>query len=163
MRAAANFAAWWTEARWVWTVCLRLLASRLRFEPGPFCAWVQHANHSATDPPYIGWQWRNFDANLTEFRPSINTISTSVILWVKVLEMYSISLWYRWNTLCWQASGHTDIFINRQIESYLNDMINLRPLTRPHISHVIPTIWRSYRGHRFCDVTFPYVYTTSLP
>ena len=23
-------------------------ASRLRFEPGPFCAWVQHANHSAT-------------------------------------------------------------------------------------------------------------------
>ena len=27
-------------------------ASRLRFEPGPFCAWVQHANHSATEPPY---------------------------------------------------------------------------------------------------------------
>ena len=25
-------------------------ASRLRFEPGPFCAWVQHANHSATEP-----------------------------------------------------------------------------------------------------------------
>ena len=24
-RAAINFAAWWTEARWVWTVCLRLL------------------------------------------------------------------------------------------------------------------------------------------
>jgi len=23
-------------------------ASRLRFEPRPFCAWVQHANHSAT-------------------------------------------------------------------------------------------------------------------
>jgi len=22
------------------------------FEPGPFCAWVQHANHSATEPPY---------------------------------------------------------------------------------------------------------------
>jgi len=26
-------------------------ASRLRFEPRPFCAWVQHANHSATEPP----------------------------------------------------------------------------------------------------------------
>jgi len=26
-------------------------ASRLRFEPGPFCAGVQHANHSATEPP----------------------------------------------------------------------------------------------------------------
>jgi len=29
-------------------------ASRLRFEPGPFCAWVQHTNHSATEPPH----WR---------------------------------------------------------------------------------------------------------
>ena len=24
-RAATNFAAWWTEVQWVWTVCLRLL------------------------------------------------------------------------------------------------------------------------------------------
>ena len=24
-RAATNFGAWWTEAQWVWTVCLRLL------------------------------------------------------------------------------------------------------------------------------------------
>jgi len=24
-RAATNFAAWWTDARWVWTVCLKLL------------------------------------------------------------------------------------------------------------------------------------------
>ena len=55
IRAATNFAAWWTEAQWVWTVCLKLLptASRLRFEPGPFCAWVKHANHSATEPPSI--------------------------------------------------------------------------------------------------------------
>jgi len=62
-RAATNFAAWWTEAQWVWTVCYPT-ASRLRFEPGPFCAWVQHANHSATEPlKYTGWQWRNFDAS----------------------------------------------------------------------------------------------------
>ena len=26
-------------------------ASRLRFEPRPYCVWVQHANHSATKPP----------------------------------------------------------------------------------------------------------------
>ena len=26
--------------------------SRLRFEPGPFCTRVQHANHSATEPVY---------------------------------------------------------------------------------------------------------------
>jgi len=58
-RAASNFAAWWIEARWVWTVCLRqqrlrLLsyptASWLRFELRPFCAWVHHANHLATEP-----------------------------------------------------------------------------------------------------------------
>jgi len=24
--------------------------------------------------------------------------------------------------------------------------------------HVIPTKWRSYRGHRFCDVNSPYAY-----
>jgi len=52
-RAATNFAAWWTEAWWVWTVCLRLLPDsvQLRFEPRPFRAWVQHANNSATEPP----------------------------------------------------------------------------------------------------------------
>ena len=50
-RAATNFAAWWTEAQWVWTVCQT--ASWLRFEPRPFCAWVQHANHLATAPPQI--------------------------------------------------------------------------------------------------------------
>ena len=51
-RAATNFAAWWTEAQMMWAVCLRLFptASRLRFEPRPFCAWVQHANQSATEP-----------------------------------------------------------------------------------------------------------------
>ena len=26
-------------------------ASRLQFEPGPFCAWVQNANHSPTESP----------------------------------------------------------------------------------------------------------------
>ena len=54
-RAATNFAAWWTEAQWVWAEWVLAdcysTASPLRFEPGPFCAWVQHANHSATEPP----------------------------------------------------------------------------------------------------------------
>jgi len=51
-RAANNFAAWWTEARWVWTVFLRLCptVSRLQFEPMLYCTWVQHAKHSATEP-----------------------------------------------------------------------------------------------------------------
>ena len=28
-RAATNFAAWWTEAQWVWTVCPRLLPNNV--------------------------------------------------------------------------------------------------------------------------------------
>jgi len=31
-RAATNFADWWTEAQWVWTVCLRLDCN---LNPGP--------------------------------------------------------------------------------------------------------------------------------
>ena len=51
-RAATNFAAGWTEARWVWTVCLRLLPDSVvaAIWTRAFCAWVQHANHSATEP-----------------------------------------------------------------------------------------------------------------
>jgi len=44
--AATSFTAWWTEAQWVWTVC-----HDCDLNPGPNCAWVQHANHSATEPP----------------------------------------------------------------------------------------------------------------
>jgi len=52
-RAATNFADWWTEAGWVWTVCLRLLPDSVATAiwTQAFCAWVQHANHSATEPP----------------------------------------------------------------------------------------------------------------
>jgi len=50
-RAATSYAAWWTEARWVWSVCLQLLPDSVVaaiWTQGPFCTWVQHANHSAT-------------------------------------------------------------------------------------------------------------------
>ena len=44
-RAATNFAAWWTEAQWVWTVCLRLLPDSIAtaiwtwalLHPSPAC------------------------------------------------------------------------------------------------------------------------------
>jgi len=51
-RAATNFAAWWTEARWVWTVCLRMLLDSIAAAiwNQAFCAWVQHANHQDTEP-----------------------------------------------------------------------------------------------------------------
>jgi len=52
-RAATNFAAWWTGAQWVWTVCLRLLPDSITTAiwTQAFCAWVQHDNYSATEPP----------------------------------------------------------------------------------------------------------------
>jgi len=55
-RAATSFAAWRTEARWVWAVCLRLLPDSVATAiwTRAFCAWVQHANHSATEPPFSG-------------------------------------------------------------------------------------------------------------
>ena len=48
-RAASSFAAWWTEARWVWTVCLRLLPDSVAAAIWTM-AWVQHANHSQNSP-----------------------------------------------------------------------------------------------------------------
>ena len=50
----------------------------------------------------------------------------------------------------------TDIFINQRIECCLDNTINLRPLTAHIMCRVIPTTWRSYRGHSLCDVTAPY-------
>ena len=54
-RTATNFAAWWTETRWVWTVCLRLLHDSVAAAiwTRALFAWVQHANHSATEPPWL--------------------------------------------------------------------------------------------------------------
>jgi len=37
-RTANNFAAWWTEARWVWTVCIKTITRQRRdcdLNPGP--------------------------------------------------------------------------------------------------------------------------------
>jgi len=54
-RAATSFAAWWTEAQWGWTVCLKLLPDSVAAAiwTRAFCAWVQHANHSSTEPPTL--------------------------------------------------------------------------------------------------------------
>jgi len=40
--AATNFVAWWTELRWVWAVCLRLLpySDATAICTRAFCAWV---------------------------------------------------------------------------------------------------------------------------
>ena len=74
--AANNFAAWLTEAQWVWTVSPTVspTASRLRFEPGPYCAWVQHTNHSATEPP-------NCVQNVYRTWPTCVWLVVDLVLW----------------------------------------------------------------------------------
>jgi len=49
-----------------------------------------------------------------------------------------------------------DIFFNGRIQIYLNNTLNLPPLT-PYIIPCYTQKWRSYRDHRLCDVTLPYV------
>ena len=64
-------------------------ASRLRLEPGPYCAWVQHAIHSATEPPlvcYYSW-W----IKITSFRCHGNCLPPSVFLhrqWLLCVVVY---------------------------------------------------------------------------
>ena len=55
-----------------------------------------------------------------------------------------------------------DIFLNRVIQFYSNNTINLRHLSQRIISLYIglPTKWRSYRDHRLCDITSPYILGT---
>jgi len=43
-RGATNFAAWWTEAQWMWAVCLRLL-------PDSVATAIWTRAFSATEPP----------------------------------------------------------------------------------------------------------------
>ena len=40
-------------------------ASRMRFEPRPFCAWVQHANHTATETPRQCNKWTHRQTSAT--------------------------------------------------------------------------------------------------
>ena len=52
-RADTSIAAWWIEAQWVWTVLPKTVTRQRRgcdLDPGPT---VQHANHSATEPPGV--------------------------------------------------------------------------------------------------------------
>jgi len=51
LRAATNFAAWWTEAWWVWTVCLRLLpdSAAAAIWTQAFRAWTYLHLHLSRD------------------------------------------------------------------------------------------------------------------
>ena len=51
----------------------------MRFEPGPFSAWVQHANHSATEPPLS---------------------QCSVILYWYYIGVLTVCLFLKWPVLC---------------------------------------------------------------
>ena len=51
-RAATNFAAWWTEAWWVWTVCLRLLPDSVAA-----AIWTQVLLRLSPEIPIQTWNY----------------------------------------------------------------------------------------------------------
>jgi len=60
-----------------------LAVSWLRFEPRPFCAWVQHANHLATEPP----------CNLVHWCKSIRwKYSALFMIWIVALQALGFTL-----------------------------------------------------------------------
>jgi len=94
-KAATNFAAWWTEAQWVWTVRLRLLPDSVATAmwTRAFCVWVQHANHSATEPPPSTLPSDVIFHNLTRHRLSVATVQ-----WVTTLIIqHACDLWTTYN------------------------------------------------------------------
>jgi len=67
-------------------------ASRLRFEPGPFCTRVQHANHSATEPPKTNIVFMNVPLKLLS--PEAYSVQNALnIIWQPG------SAWTRWGSL----------------------------------------------------------------
>ena len=72
---------------------------------------------------YMGWQWRNFDSYLCR-------LVFAAILWVKLSEMFATEISLKCVLL--ESYWPYRHFINWRIEFYLNNTINLRPLT-PHI------------------------------
>ena len=90
-RAATNFAAWWTEAQWVWTVCLRLLPDSVAT-----AIWTrallrlsQHANHSATK--------RKISAVTT----AVNKISNVVEYFGEAVPLVSRLVFMRQSFVAW--------------------------------------------------------------
>jgi len=124
LRAAANFAACWTEARWVWTVYYPT-ASWLRFEPGPFCAWVQHANNSATEPPN-SHQYLLFDDDDDDDDDD---------------DIMFVFFWQTWDTT--QKNVQYELR-KRSVEEFMKSL-NSRSLTLPSDS--------GGRSHNFCYIT----------
>jgi len=65
-------------------------ASRLRFEPGPFCAWVQHANRSATEPPLVTVTVVNTNSHDVAGRGTVVAVTvTSPSLWTTLTYIHS--------------------------------------------------------------------------
>ena len=90
-RVATNFAAWWTEAQWVWTVCLKLLPDSVAT-----AIWTrallrlsQHANRSATEPPHPSSTRAKFGLQETAcsifcLAPNFTAIGEHCDIWLRI-------------------------------------------------------------------------------
>ena len=63
-------------------------ASRLRFEPGPFCAWVQHANHSAIEQPTYTYDYWWINSSSGSVMPKCLRTATVYVVWGKLLRSF---------------------------------------------------------------------------
>ena len=112
-RAATSFAAWWTETRRVWTVCLRLLPYSVAT-----VIWTQallrlslaRANHSATEPPRI-LNSRRYMAQADAYlrRHHLNKLWrfrwTRRLLHLHRGECVSVAEWLARLTVVWEDPG----------------------------------------------------------
>ena len=112
----------------VWLDCYPTL-SWLQFEPGPFCSWVQHTNHSATQLPD-----NRVQSIITALESLCNGSSTLSIRWWTRRErddtpLLGFSLYFRTVTLSagWQK-GH---MTRKTSTVYLLPQNNWRQETKP--------------------------------
>jgi len=85
-KAATNFAAWWIEAQWVWTLCLRLTRQRsyCDLNPGP----------SAPESSTL----------TTRLRVLKRHALKSVVNWLNCIRSFAPNLWpfvYDWTYCTW--------------------------------------------------------------
>jgi len=81
----------------------------------------------------------------------------TTILWLKLLEMFVTVVLLK--NFVDKLIIIIDISLNKLIQFYSNNTLNVRLLTlQITLCLIIPTKWRSCREHRLCDVTSPYMY-----
>jgi len=125
--------------------------------PAPFCAWVQHANQSATEPSHLWWRNQNAAVNAaalsaerhqsggTGYVHSFLIANSAVAIWnsagsSRLLPWYICWLWTEW--ACHRLSSRDLAAVQRWHFSPAGDSQSLELfqliLLKVEASHLIP-------------------------